>query len=173
MVLPAAASTATTSTTTATAAATSSTALAGASFVDGHGAAGDLLQIDRLDCRLALFLIGHFHERKTTRSACFAVHNDVHGRDLAMGLERLSNVIFRCVIRKVAYIDIHSKISQRKRKRNKAGNSAYDDLTKYEIPEPTTVSNFLGEVNPGPASGATACHPRRGLPRLADGRLRG
>lgn len=47
---------------------------------------------DRLRC---LFIIGHFHERESARSSCFAVHRHVYTRHLPERLEQRSEVALR------------------------------------------------------------------------------
>ena len=82
----------------ATSAAASARALGfGPGFIHIDGAASDVGPVQRCDGLLALFAIGHFHERESARPAGLAVSENAYPVDLSVGLEKLAQLIFNGV----------------------------------------------------------------------------
>src|SRR5258708_21427763 len=111
--LPATASTASAtaaSVTPAAAAARTAAAAAlafGFGLVDRNGPTLDLLEVESRDGRCAFGLIRHLDEAEPPRPARHLVHDDRDGRNLAMGFERLADIVLGRLIRQVAYVDVH------------------------------------------------------------------
>ena len=64
--------------------------------------------IQGVDGLLGFAVIRHFYKAITTRAARTLIKNDLGGHDLAKGFENGSEFFVADVVRKIAYVDIHS-----------------------------------------------------------------
>jgi hypothetical protein len=106
----AAASATTVATSSATAATTASatTFCTGTRFIDVEGATHEILTVHIRNRGLCLGLGGHLYKSKPSRFACELVLYDTGGFDLAKGCKSLTQIVFGCLTRQIANIDIHS-----------------------------------------------------------------
>ena len=73
----------------------------GSRFIHVDGAAADVGPVQRGDCFLALFGIGHFHKCESARPSSLAIGQNAYAVHLSVGLEKLAQLIFNRVEAKI------------------------------------------------------------------------
>jgi hypothetical protein len=97
---------ATVASTTTVSTATASALHFRASFIYIEGASADLASVERSDCFVSLFCIGHFHKSETARAAGVPIGHDADAIHLSMRSEQLPQFVFTSVEIQVAHEDI-------------------------------------------------------------------
>jgi hypothetical protein len=72
-------------------------------FVYFDVAASQFFAIQSSDRAFCFFVVGHFHERESSRSAGFPVHRHVNARDLAKRRKNIAQLAFRGLKTQIAY----------------------------------------------------------------------
>src|SRR5436190_865536 len=111
----------------------------GTGLVDGDCATADFLQVQRLNRGVRLILVGHLHESKSPRPAGHLVHDDRYGRDFAMRLEGLTDVILGRLVRQVAHVDVRH-LQPRNRKETYLGGQDRKKRTSCRARTPTRLN---------------------------------
>jgi len=73
----------------------------GAGLIDSEWTSLERLIIELLNCRLCLFGVCEFYERKATLSSSLAVERDGHIRKSSDSRKMLTDFVFRCVVREI------------------------------------------------------------------------
>ena len=92
--------------TTAATAATTASLRFRPSFVNIDGAAAHLASVERGDCFLAVFVVGHFNETEAPRPSRIAVHHDADTIHWPVGFEGLPEFVLVGVEAEIADKDV-------------------------------------------------------------------
>jgi hypothetical protein len=76
------------------------------SFINIDGAAAHLASVERGDCFLAVFVVGHFNETEAPRTSGIAVHHDADAIHWPIGFEGLPEFVLICVETEIADKDV-------------------------------------------------------------------
>jgi hypothetical protein len=76
------------------------------SFINIDGAAAHLASVERGDCFLAVFVVGHFNETEAPRPPGIAVHHDADAIHWPVGFKRLPEFVLICVETEIADKDV-------------------------------------------------------------------
>jgi hypothetical protein len=78
-----------------------------ASLIDVERAAHEILAVQGLDRLFGFGVIGHLHESESLRLAGVPVHDDCHGVNLAVSLERFLQFGLTRIEGHIAYVELH------------------------------------------------------------------